>query len=328
MNASTHALAERFGDRRWRLGVAAVVLALAIIGPSFLNGFQVFIVSMSLCYMVATIGFNIALGWAGLLIFTGSAFFGLGAFVGGRMATLGVPTELAIVAAGVAGGVVGVAYGALTVKLNHYYFAITGIVLMFFLDFLYRSLPDLTGGYGGFAVPQPRLLVLGNTTVSSQVGQYYVGLALVVIAYLVARRLERSPLGRGWRAVRKNPGIAAGLGIDVWRSKLAAFTVSSIFLAVAGAWFGYLSLRFLPETYMFKELIFFFLILIVGGLGSVNGMIIGSFLLVILREYLRAFPGASEMIYGTVLLLAVLVFSRGLYGAVTSRVRSLREQVL
>jgi branched-chain amino acid transport system permease protein len=71
-----------------------------------------------------------------------------------------------------------------------------------------------------------------------------------------------------------------------------------------------------------------FLIVIVGGLGSTTGMIVGSFLLVLLREYLRGFPGMSEIIYGVVLLLAVLFFSKGIYGAISARIRALREQVL
>ena len=313
---------------RWRWATAAAILVVVIVAPLFMNGYQVSILALAVCYMVATIGFNMSLGWAGLLIFTGSAFFGFGAFVGGRMAVLGLPTELVIVIAGLAGGVLGLAYGALTVKLNHYYFAITGIALMFLLDFFYRTFPAITGGYGGFSIPMPKLLVLGNTPLASGSSYYYFGVVLVVIAFVAARRIERSPLGRSWRAVRSNPGVASGLGVDVWRSKLYAFTITSVYLSVAGSWYGYLSLRFLPETYLFNELIFMFLILIVGGLGSTSGMVLGSLLLVLLREYLRGFPGMSEIIYGVVLLLAVLFFSKGIYGAITARIRALREQVL
>jgi branched-chain amino acid transport system permease protein len=311
-----------------QLLVLGGLLLLAIIVPFLLNGFQLFILSIAVCYMVATIGFNIALGWAGLLIFTGSAFFGLGAFVAGRLASLGVAAEFAILAAALAGALVGLGYGALTVKLNSYYFAITGIVLMYFLDFFYRTFPAITGGYSGFRIPQPRFLLFGNVRLSSQLSMYFVALLLAVLAYVAARMLERSPVGRGWRVVRKSPAVAASLGINVWRSKLYAVVASSIFLAVSGAWFGYLSLRFLPETFMFTELIFFFLILIVGGLGSVNGMVFGSLTMVLLREYLRAFPGTSEIIYGVILLVAVLVFSKGLYGTLSRRYRFFREGVV
>lgn len=308
--------------------VGLVVVALAASAPMFLNGFQLFILSLAICYAIATIGFNIALGWAGLLVFTGAAFFGLGAFVGGRMSVFGLPAEAAILIAGLVGALVGVVFGAMTVKLNHYYFAISGIAFMFILDYFYRNFSDITGGYSGFSIPAPVFLVLGNQRLMSQSGLYYVGLVLLILAYLLARHLERSPLGRGWRAVRRNPGVAESLGVNVWRSKLAAFTITSALMAVAGSWFGFLSLRFLPETFMFRELIFLFLIVIVGGLGSTRGMIIGSVVLVLLREYLRGFPGLSEIIYGAVLLIAVLFFSKGIYGAISKRWRSLREEVL
>ncbi len=314
---------------RW-LGpaVAVAILALAASAPLFLNGFQLFILSLALSYAIATIGFNISLGWAGLLIFTGAAFFGLGAFVGGRMSVLGLPAELVIIVAGLAGGVVGLVFGAMTMKLNHYYFAISGIAFMFILDFFYRNFSEITGGYSGFAIPAPQFLILGGKPLFAQGGLYYVGLVLVVLTYVLARYLERTPLGRGWRAVRRSPGVAQSLGINVWRSKLSAFAITSGLMAVAGAWFGFLSLRFLPETFMFRELIFLFLIVIVGGLGSTRGMIVGSVVLVLLREYLRGFPGLSELIYGAVLLLTVLFFSKGIYGAISKRWRSLREEVL
>jgi branched-chain amino acid transport system permease protein len=308
--------------------VAIAVVAIAVLAPLGLNGFQLFILSLALCYAVATIGFNIALGWAGLFIFTGSAFFGLGAFLNGRLSLLGLPAELTLLLAAVIGGTIALAFGAITVRLNNYYFAISGIAFMFVLDFFYRNFSELTGGYSGFGIPAPEFLLLGGRPLFSQSGMYYVGLVLVALAYVVARWLERTPLGRGWRTVRKDERIAAALGIHVWWSKLWAFTIASTLMALAGGWFGFLSLRFLPETFMFRELIFLFLIVIVGGLGSVRGMIVGSLVLVLLREYLRGFPGLSELIYGVALLAVVLFFAKGIYGAVASRWRTVREGAL
>lgn len=329
ITGSGPATVSRFTAPKWVAPVVGlVIVALAATAPLFLNGFQLFILSLAICYAIATIGFNISLGWAGLLIFTGAAFFGIGAFVGGRMSVFGLPAEAAILIAGLAGAALGIVFGAMTMKLNHYYFAISGIAFMFILDYFYRNFSEITGGYSGFNIPAPVFLVLGNQKLMSQSGLYYVGLVLVILTYLLARYLERSPLGRGWRAVRRSPGVAESLGVNVWRSKLAAFTITSALMAVAGAWFGFLSPRFLPETYMFRELLFLFLIVIVGGLGSTRGMIIGSVVLVLLREYLRGFPGLSELIYGVVLLVAVLFFSKGIYGAMSKRWRSLREEVL
>jgi branched-chain amino acid transport system permease protein len=300
----------------------------AIAVPMLINGYYVFIFGIAFAYVVAAVGFDIALGRAGLLAFTGSAFFGLGAFVAGRLAVLGVPTELALVAALAAGAALGYLYGAITVRLQAYYFAITGIVLMLLLNYFYRNSDTLGGGYSGFAVPAPHFAILGTGPIFSVTALYYVGLVLAVIAIVAARLLGRSRVGRSWRVVRENPAVASGLGINVWRARLLAIVISSAFLSLGGAWFGYLSLRFLPESFMFDQLLLLFLMLIIGGLRSVNGAAIGAIILIWLNQYLAEFVGLNEVIYGVGLLACVLLFSRGIYGTLSARYRSFRESAL
>lgn len=305
-----------------------LLLLVAIAVPFLINGYYVFIFSIAFAYVVAAVGFDIALGRAGLLAFTGSAFFGVGAFVAGRLASLGVSTEFTLLAALAAGAALGYLYGAITVRLQAYYFAITGIVLMLLLNYFYRNGGGITGGYSGFSVPAPHFTVFPTGPITSGTALYFIGAVLVVIAYATARVLGRSRLGRSWRVVRQAPAVASGLGINVWRARLLAIVVSSAFLSLGGAWFGYLSLRFLPESFMFDQLLILFLMLIIGGLRSVNGAMIGAVILVWLNQYLAEFVGLSEIIYGIGLLACVLLFSRGIYGTVSARYRSFRERAL
>lgn len=314
--------------RRGSVAVPVALLLVALALPFLLNGYHVFIFSMAFAYVVAAVGFDMALGRAGLLAFTGSAFFGLGAFVAGRLATLGVPTELTLLAALLAGALLGFLYGAVTVRLQAYYFAITGIVLMLLLNFFYRNAEAIAGGYSGFSIPAPSFLLGGGGTLRSATAMYFFGLGLAVPAYIAARLIGRSRIGRSWRVVREAPAVAEGLGINVWRARLLAIVLSSAYLALGGAWFGYLSLRFLPESFMFEQLLLLFLMLIIGGLRSVTGAAIGAVILIWFNQYLAEFVGVSDIIYGVSLLACVLLFSRGIYGTVSNRFRGFRESLL
>jgi branched-chain amino acid transport system permease protein len=304
------------------------IALLAALPPLVLNPYLLYLLALGLTYAVLSIGFTIVLGWSGQLAFISVAYFGLGAFSAGSLAwRLGLPAELTIAAALVTGLIAGAAFGALVVRLHRYYMAIATLALVVLLDYGYRNFPAFTGGVSGFSVPSPSFAVLLGGTVTTPVGQYAVGLVLLAIAYAVGRWLQRSQLGRAWRVIRLDPRVAQSLGINVYRSRLLAFTIASGFMAAAGGWFVYIGGRFLPETYHLDELLFHFLILVVGGLGTLRGAVIGALSLVFVREYLRSFPGASEIIFGAVLLLTVLFLPTGLYGALAARVRRLRESV-
>ncbi|MPZ52962.1 MAG: hypothetical protein GEU79_09565 [Acidimicrobiia bacterium] len=324
------ATAPTTGGRRIRIPslLGLVGLVVGLVFALFADGYQLFVLSLMCIFGVAAIGLNISLGWTGMLVFSGSAFFGVGALVSGRLINTGLPAELSILAAGVVGLVTAALYGAITVRLNRYYFAVTGIAIMAILHFVYQTFPAIGGGYSGFTVETPTLAVLGGAASKTPTTLYLVGLALLALTYIAVRRLETTPLGRGWRVVRQSASTAEALGINVWRSKVISFAISMAFVAVAGAWHVVVTARFLPESYMFTDLLFMFLILIVGGLGSINGMVLGAAFLVGVREYLRGFPGLSELIYGVVLLAVVLFFSQGIYGAVRRKLRSLREGVV
>lgn len=311
-----------------RYTMPAVVFAALCAAPLVANGYYLFIFSMAAAYIVGALGFDMALGQAGLLAFIGSAFFGIGALVSGRLAQWGWPAELTIVAAVVAGLIVAIIYGLVTVRLQAYYFAITGIVLMLLLDYFYRNADSMTGGYSGFSIPAPKFLLAGNSPIVSTQALFYVGVVLMLIAFVIASAIHRSRIGRAWRVIRESSAVAEGLGIDVRRSKLNAIVISAGFLSAGGAWFGYLSMRFLPESYLFNQLLLLFLMIIIGGLRSPLGVVIGGMILIWLNQYLASFVGLSEIIYGLGLLVCVLLFSKGIYGTLQHRFGWFREGVV
>ena len=316
--------------RKWRLdggttvGLALLVLAVAV--PFNLNGYWVYLGNIALIYIVLTLGFNVILGWAGQLAITSAAFFGFGSLVAGLVSKhYALPVEVCLLAGTAAGTVLGAAFGALVVRLRRYYLAIATFSLLYILDYFYRNVPALTGGVSGFAVSPPRALVAGGAVLQQGWAEYFFALGLVIIVYAFMRWLQTSALGRSWVTLRQDERIAAALGISVYRSKLLAFTISAGVMSLAGAWFVFVLGSFLPDNFSLDEMLFDFLILVVGGLGSVNGAVLGSIFLVVMREYFRGVPGASEVLFGALLLLVALFLRRGLYGTLANWLRWLRE---
>lgn len=311
-----------------RIVLPAIALVLAIWVPFTANSYWVYLIAIAFVYAVLSMGFNVILGWCGQLAFTSAAFFGVGAFVAGKVTVAyDVPVEMALLAGTGAGAVIGAAFGALVVRLQRYYLAIATFALLFVLSYVYVNFDELTGGVNGFAVPPAKLALGGGAELDADYQKYFIGLMLLVIVYVVLALVQRSRAGRGWRVVHQDERVATALGISPYRSKLAAFTVSASVMALAGSWFVFALGSFLPGSFSADELLFDFLIVVFGGLGSLNGAVLGSIALVIAREYLRDVPGASELLFGFVLLATALVMRHGIYGALARTWSVLRERV-
>ena len=305
---------------------ALLILPVGLMVPLVLNGYWVFLMTLALVYAVATTGFTFILGWAGLLAFCNSAFFGLGAYAGGAAASkLGMPAEIAIVGGGLAGAILGLAFGLVAVRLRRYYLAITAISFMFILDYLFRHLETVTGGVRGLPIPAPQFFLLGYLKVSSMHGQYYVSFLLLGLVYCFAVMLRKSRLGREWQVVRADERVAKALGINIYVSRLKAFAIGFAVISASGAWLGFLLGTIYPQSFSGNEMMFHFLIVAIGGLGSVNGAVGGAILLVVLRQYLRGYLGISEILFGLLLFFTVLALQKGIYGTLAAKFKGLRE---
>ena len=306
----------------------SLVAVLLILLPLILNGYWISLISLGLVYSVAAGGFNIILGWAGQLAFTGAMYFGMGAFVTGfAISKLVIWAEPALLVGILGGAALGAITGLLVMRLKRYYLAIATLALMFLLDYFYTNTPDVTGGVSGFLVPSPYFILLAGGQVNDVVARYYVSAIVALIAFAFLSYLRSSQLARGWRTLRVSEPAAQAVGIRVYRSKVYASVFSGGVMGFAGGWFVVLVGIFLPSSYRLEELLFLFLILVVGGLGSVRGVALSAIILVITREYLRGFIGLSELLFGLMLLVIVLFFQRGIYGTLAAKFSRLREPV-
>jgi branched-chain amino acid transport system permease protein len=310
---------------RWQRHVAfALLVVVLLLLPGGLNNYTQFVVNTMLVYVLVAVGFNVIMGYLGQLAFSSASFFGVGAYGAGlAMARLGLPFPAAIVVGALAGGVVGALVGLPALRVRGHYLAIITLAVGELLRWCYVHLDALTYGAGGFTLPP--MTALGGPL--SDRGKYYVFLVCVAIGVGTTSLLLRSRFGRAFAAVRNNEQAAASLGIDLRRTKVLAFAWSGLIVGLGGALFAVLNGRVSPESFGLAQVLFHFAIIMIGGLGSLVGSVVGAVLLTGAPELLRNFPGSEEIVF-SLLLIAVLFFlPRGIGGLIADHVPFLRERL-
>ncbi|MGQ0662893.1 MAG: branched-chain amino acid ABC transporter permease [Pseudomonadota bacterium] len=294
-----------------RAGLAGLV-ALLLVGPWFLGSYHHYLLSLALINVVLAIGLNLLTGNAGQISLCHSSFMAIGAYTSAFLLTqLGLTFWLALPLAGAVSGLFGVVLGLPALRLRGFYLAVVTLGFLEIMQIIIESLPSVTGGVRGLAVPRPSLF---GVRLASDLSLYYVILAVAFMALYAAWRLLNSPIGRAFNSIRVSEATAETLAIPVTRVKLIAFVVAAVYAGVAGAMFATL-VRFIdPLEFGVWTSIRHVTFIVVGGLGSVAGSVIGAAVLTVLPELLRGFKEYNELVYGGLLLLVLMVMPSGLIG--------------
>jgi branched-chain amino acid transport system permease protein len=172
-------------------------------------------------------------------------------------------------------------------------------------------LPSITGGVRGISAPRPSLF---GHTLSSDLSFYYVILAITLATIWCAYSLLRSPTGRAFEAIRNNEATAQTLAVPLAQTKLAAFVISAFFAGIGGGLFASLVGFIDPLEFGVWTSVRHVVFIVVGGLGSITGSIVGAIALTILPEMLRAFKEYNEFVFGGLLLVVLILLPHGLVG--------------
>ncbi|SLN66902.1 leucine/isoleucine/valine transporter permease subunit [Roseivivax jejudonensis] len=249
-----------------------------------------------LIYALAAMGLNILTGYAGQLSLGTGAFMGVGAYACYKMLTLmpWLNPVAAILLSGVFSAGVGVLFGIPSLRIKGFYLAIATLAAQFFLIWLFEKWAWLYNFNASGAIQVPNLDMLGVWVAGPQaasITQYYVVLVVVSLMTLLCINLTRGTLGRTWKATRDMDIAAELIGINLMRSKLTAFAVSSYIVGVAGALFVFMW-RGAAEPNLFDISLSFriLFIAIIGGLGSILGNYLGAILIVGLPVVLNIVP--------------------------------------
>jgi branched-chain amino acid transport system permease protein len=278
--------------------------------PLGLNPYQQFVVDLVLMYVPVAIGFNVVVGNLGLFAFSNVAYFGIGAYASGiLMAKAGLPWWITVLPAGLAGALAGVVTAVPALRgVRLFYLAIMTLAFGELMRWTYIRAEPLTGGSMGLALPRP--LLFGWPLDDARM--FYVLLALAVAAVIATERLLCSRFGRAFMAIRGNETAAAAMGIPTERFIVIGFAWSGFVVGVAGAMYAALIGHLSPDSFNLTELILEFAIIMVGGLGSQLGSVLGAAVLTALPQVLTSWPGSEELGFGLLIILVTLFLPRGL----------------
>ncbi len=312
----------RHGAGAWAWRV--FILALFAV-PAVTNGYTQYVVNLAVVYALAATGFNLVIGYLGQIAFGNAALLGLGAYMAGiLMSRYGLPFPLALVAGGAAGAFGGVVFSLPALRgVRFFYLGILTLAVGELLRWTYNHASGLTGGSTGLAMPAPTLL---GYPLQSQVALYYVFLVVAVLLIAGTRNLLRSRVGRAVVAVRENELAAAALGIPTARIFMLVFAWGGLITGVAGCLFAVLIGRVLPESFSLDQLIEHFAFVMVGGIATLFGPVLGAVLLAAEPELLRGLPGFEEILFGLLLVLIIAFMPRGIVGLLARSVPALRER--
>jgi branched-chain amino acid transport system permease protein len=298
----------------------ALMAALAA-APYFAGPYAITLLVTFIANAIALLGFNILLGYAGLLSFGHAMFIALGAYTAAVFTSkLGLPyIEVALVAASAVSAFTAFLMGLLCVRYTKIFFAMLTLAFgMSFHSFLFKFY-SLTGGDQGIRVSRPLLLGLdtgGGKTAFLTGPFYYYSFALLLVLGLLAWVIVHSPLGLQIRAVRDNPQKAAYLGVDVRRARLWAFVISAVYCSIAGVLTGVSVGLADPELGYWTQSGNLVFMTVLGGAGTFAGPVIGAFTFVFLQDFLVAWTEYWHFVLGAILAAIVIFAPGGLGGLV------------
>jgi len=299
-----------------RRPLLAVVLALALLFPLAGSSYQISIMTTALMYVVLGLGLNIVVGLAGLLDLGYVAFYAVGAYCYALLNHhfgLGFWAVLPL-GAGLA-ALFGIALGFPVLRLRGDYLAIVTLGFGEIIRLVLENWNDFSQGPSGIAgIDRPGLFGLALTVEAAHVYLYYLMLALGLLAVLVTGRLRHSRLGRAWVALREDEIACQAMGINLARTKLTAFALGATWAGMVGVIFAAKTTFVNPASFTFLESAIVLCIVVLGGMGSIAGVIVAAMVLVLLPEYLRAFAEYRMLAFGAILVIMMIFRPQGLAG--------------
>jgi branched-chain amino acid transport system permease protein len=318
-----------------RITLAIVSVLLLAILPQLADLFQNAVLGAVAIFIVMGLGLNVVVGYAGLLDLGYVAFFGIGAYTFGLLAapesyvlvTLpifnGVTFWAGLPIAILVGAFTGILLGVPVLRMRGDYLAIVTLGFGEIIRLLLLNLRDFTGGPGGVLnIPSPIVfgMDLGNPK-----GIFYLGIIFSAIVAFFTVRLRDSRLGRSWVALREDEDVAQAMGINLVSIKLLAFAIGAAFAAGAGALYASRQVNIFPDNFTLLVSIDVLSLIIIGGIGSIEGVVLGSIALIGLPEILRSVDEYRIVAFGALLVMMMILRPEGLLPS-ARRQRELRGE--
>jgi branched-chain amino acid transport system permease protein len=306
------------GQRFWYgLLLAAVMMAPLVLGEFYLGE-----LAMVFIYAIAGIGLMLLVGYTGLVSLGHAAFLAIGAYAHTWFVTHGWPLPLALAKATLITALVGAVIGLPTMRMTGIYLAIATLAFAVIVEQVIVHWESVTGGFRGMVVPRAEFL---GIDLGGAVPFYFLCLLILLGCMIFALNILRSPTGRAMTAVRDSEISAQSMGIHLARTKSVAFALSAGFTGLAGGLFAHKFGYLAPDAFTVLISIQLLLMVVVGGLGSLHGVIFGAIFIGLLPQGIALardtlppaigqLPGLEPGIFGLILIIFLIYEPLGIYG--------------
>jgi len=300
---------------KWKiLGWTAAGVFLLIL-PGFLGKYSVFLLSLLAVYSLVSIGLNLLMGYTGQIAAGHAGFLAMGAYftsiVGTQVEWL--PCPLILLLAGIFTGIIGFFLGIPILRLKGFYIAMATLAFGVVVSEVILQWSSLTGGDDGFNVPTA---TIAGFVFDSDYKLYYLTISVTIALTFLAKNLVNGYIGRAFIALRESEIAAQTIGIDLAKYKTIAFAISAFYTGVAGGLFAYLITFLSPDAFTLELSIDFIAMIVIGGMASILGSIIGAVILTGMQQVLAGLLDLQILIFGLSLIVFMIFMPRGIIGMV------------
>jgi branched-chain amino acid transport system permease protein len=305
-------------EKKYYTPALVAVGGFVIAFPFMFSMYQTNIMTTALIYVVVGLGLNIVVGLAGLLDLGYVAFYAVGAY---SYALLNYHYGLGFWAVLPIGAALGFLFGILlgfpVLRLRGDYLAIVTLGFGEIIRLILENWNKFSQGPSGIAnIPRPGLFGLDLSLHQHHIYLYFIMIALVMFTIFVVRRLQDSRIGRAWIALREDETACQAMGIDKTKTKLSAFALGATWAGMGGVVFASKTTFINPSSFTIWESIIILCVVVLGGMGSIVGIICGAMVLILLPEYLRAFSEYRMLMFGAILVIMMVFRPSGIISSV------------
>jgi len=293
-------------DRFW----VVVLIIVALVLPWFAQEHVIYTATLIFIYGVGILGQNLLIGYTGQLSLGQAGFLAIGAFTFGHLSRFGVPWPVGLLIAGLMAGIFGIIVGIPSLRLKGPYLAIAtlGFGIAVYQVFLNSEL--LSGGRMGLNIPKLKPFF----GLSLHMSNYYFNLAFIFVFSILTFNIISSYLGRTFIAIRDNDIAAEAIGVSLTRYKLLSFGISSFITGIQGGLYGFFIGFLEPNMFTFAESTTLFVAVIIGGIASVEGSLMGAAFVILVPQLLSNYREMVPVIFGITIIFILIFEPLGLYG--------------
>lgn len=305
-----------------------VVMAVLVVVPFLVSGYQTGILITAMMYIILGLGLNIVVGMAGLLDLGYVAFYATGAYTYALLnSNFGFGFWTCLPLAGMLAATMGILLGIPVLRLRGDYLAIVTLGFGEIIRMILENWDEVTHGPSGIPnIPKPGFFGIDLGLQGPVIYLYFITIVLMILTIIVVRRLHISRIGRAWMALREDEIACQAMGVDKMKTKLTAFSLGAFWAGFVGVIFASKATFINPISFTFFESAIILSIVVLGGMGSIRGVIFATIILVLLPEYLRFFQEYRMATFGAIMVVMMVFRPQGLISDVQHKYELIEEE--